>query len=97
MSDSTSVALFSILLQVIGWTFILRAATALCRGIYVYFVRGPTNLSRLGQWAVITGATDGIGKAYAFALTKRGPPKPDDHLSTIRRVLVAQMPPGTQG
>jgi 17beta-estradiol 17-dehydrogenase / very-long-chain 3-oxoacyl-CoA reductase len=26
----------------------------------------------LGQWAVVTGATDGIGKAYAFAFAKKG-------------------------
>jgi 17beta-estradiol 17-dehydrogenase / very-long-chain 3-oxoacyl-CoA reductase len=29
-------------------------------------------LKKLGKWAVITGATDGIGKAYAFALAKKG-------------------------
>ncbi|XP_065365153.1 very-long-chain 3-oxoacyl-CoA reductase [Calliphora vicina] len=34
---------------------------------------GPkVDVSRLGKWAVITGATDGIGKAYAKALAKKG-------------------------
>ncbi|XP_067934951.1 very-long-chain 3-oxoacyl-CoA reductase-like isoform X1 [Watersipora subatra] len=27
---------------------------------------------KLGSWAVVTGATDGIGKAYAIALAKKG-------------------------
>ncbi|CAG9828679.1 unnamed protein product [Diabrotica balteata] len=30
------------------------------------------NLSETGKWAVITGATDGIGKAYAEILAKKG-------------------------
>ncbi|XP_037937983.1 very-long-chain 3-oxoacyl-CoA reductase-A-like [Teleopsis dalmanni] len=39
---------------------------------------GPTffgpkiNLCQMGAWAVVTGATDGIGKAYAKALAKKG-------------------------
>ncbi|XP_049845697.1 very-long-chain 3-oxoacyl-CoA reductase-like [Schistocerca gregaria] len=32
----------------------------------------PPNFKTMGQWAVVTGATDGIGKAYAFALAKKG-------------------------
>ncbi|KNC70691.1 hypothetical protein SARC_16778 [Sphaeroforma arctica JP610] len=40
--------------------------------VYVYFIRQGNDLKKYGKWAVITGATDGIGKAYAFELAKKG-------------------------
>ncbi|GFH54098.1 short-chain dehydrogenase/reductase acting with NAD or NADP as acceptor [Chaetoceros tenuissimus] len=36
------------------------------------FIRSGKNLKKYGKYAVITGATDGIGKAYAMALAKKG-------------------------
>lgn len=36
------------------------------------FIRGGKNLKQYGQWAVVTGATDGIGKAIAAELVKKG-------------------------
>ena len=60
------------LLLLAGTVAGLRALFRFCNGVYIYFIRPGKNLKRLGQWAVITGATDGIGKAYAFALAKKG-------------------------
>ena len=33
---------------------------------------GKVNFKKYGSWAVVTGCTDGIGKAYTEALAKRG-------------------------
>ena len=58
-------------------TFIVgRVLFSLMKGIYSGLIapvfRLNMNLSKTGKWAVITGATDGIGKAYAFALAQAG-------------------------
>lgn len=36
------------------------------------FVGSPIKIRELGEWAVVTGATEGIGKSYAKALAKEG-------------------------
>ncbi|XP_037026855.1 very-long-chain 3-oxoacyl-CoA reductase [Bradysia coprophila] len=36
------------------------------------FVGSPIKFRELGEWAVVTGATEGIGKSYAKALAKEG-------------------------
>jgi hypothetical protein len=30
------------------------------------------DVKKFGEWALVTGSTDGIGKAYAIELAKRG-------------------------
>mmetsp|Transcript_68226 Transcript_68226/g.160591 ORF Transcript_68226/g.160591 Transcript_68226/m.160591 type:complete len:319 (+) Transcript_68226:29-985(+) len=39
---------------------------------YKFFLRPGKDLKKFGEWAVVTGATDGIGKAYAFELAAQG-------------------------
>ena len=41
-------------------------------GLFVYFLRPGKSIKSYGPWAIITGATDGIGRAYADALAKKG-------------------------
>ena len=41
--------------------------------IYRRFICSKLDVTKCGgKWAVVTGSTDGIGKAYAFALAKKG-------------------------
>jgi len=41
--------------------------------IYRRFICSSLDVAKCGgKWALVTGSTDGIGKAYAFALAKRG-------------------------
>ncbi|XP_014861812.1 PREDICTED: testosterone 17-beta-dehydrogenase 3-like isoform X1 [Poecilia mexicana] len=37
-----------------------------------YFPLSKTFFTSMGEWAVVTGASEGIGRAYAFALADRG-------------------------
>lgn len=53
---------------VVAGTFALKVLSS----TYKTFLRPGKKMTKLGKWAVITGATDGIGKAYALALAKKG-------------------------
>ena len=55
----------------IGLVTILQLASNAISGLYVYFLRAGKPLKKLGKWSVISGATDGIGRAYADALAKK--------------------------
>lgn len=51
----------------------LRLALRVLSNLGTFFLGlGAVNLKSYGSWAVVTGCTDGIGKAYAELLAKRG-------------------------
>jgi len=59
-------------LAVIGVVVILSKLLHFIHNFYNYFVRGSRNLKKYGQWAIVTGCTDGIGKAIADEFAKKG-------------------------
>jgi len=60
--------------QLVSWVGWL-ALTFFGAKLAVYFskyLRSPVNLKKLGSWAVVTGASDGIGKGFCEQLAKKG-------------------------
>ncbi|KAH9558436.1 hypothetical protein CY35_06G008500 [Sphagnum magellanicum] len=60
-----------LVLAAIGFLYVLRLISLFLPWIYVTFLRPAKPLSRYGDWALITGATDGIGKAFTGKLAKK--------------------------
>ncbi|KAJ6809086.1 very-long-chain 3-oxoacyl-CoA reductase 1-like [Iris pallida] len=61
-----------LLLSAVGFLSFLKFSFLFLNWVFVFFLRPAKNLGKYGSWAVITGSTDGIGKAFAFQLARRG-------------------------
>ncbi|XP_074557499.1 very-long-chain 3-oxoacyl-CoA reductase 1-like [Curcuma longa] len=82
-----------LLLASVGLLALLRISLLLLRWAFVTFLRRGKDLRGYGSWAVVTGSTDGIGKAFAFQLAREGlnvllvgrnPEKLDDVSDAVR-------------
>jgi len=66
----------NITLDCVGQACLLYLATKLSLAAYnfisEYVFASTFNFKKIGEWAVVTGATDGIGLAYVRALAKQG-------------------------
>jgi len=64
--------MLSFIINTIGCLVLLKFAYHVGLFVYICFVRPGKDLKKeYGEWAVVTGATDGIGKAFAAELSKQ--------------------------
>ncbi|GLU21755.1 hypothetical protein SLE2022_378740 [Rubroshorea leprosula] len=61
-----------LLVSIVGFFSLLKPVIGFFNWVWVVFLRRPKNLKKYGSWAVVTGSTDGIGKALAFELASKG-------------------------
>jgi 17beta-estradiol 17-dehydrogenase / very-long-chain 3-oxoacyl-CoA reductase len=61
-----------VLVMLVGVVKCTMLASSLLRFIWRHFLRPGQDLKQYGKWAVVTGATDGIGREYCNFLAARG-------------------------
>eukprot|EP01064_Diplonema_japonicum_P037059 TRINITY_DN8584_c1_g2_i1.p1 TRINITY_DN8584_c1_g2~~TRINITY_DN8584_c1_g2_i1.p1 ORF type:complete len:312 (+),score=56.63 TRINITY_DN8584_c1_g2_i1:407-1342(+) len=89
--------LISLIVWVAGVCCVSRLLKDVLTGVYAKFLRPGKDLKRYGKWALVTGATDGIGKAYAFELAKRGMSivlvsRTESKLSDVKTAILEKYP-----
>ncbi|OMO81515.1 Short-chain dehydrogenase/reductase SDR [Corchorus olitorius] len=86
-----------ILVSILGFISLFKHSISLLKWVFATFFRAPKNLKKYGSWALITGATDGIGKAFARQLARQGlnlilVSRNSDKLETVSSEIQAEVP-----
>lgn len=81
----------------VGGLLVTRLTLQLLGALYAFFLRPSKALKKFGQWAIVTGATDGIGKALALELARKGSnvvlmSRTQQKLEEVRTVILAKYP-----
>ncbi|KAK7247357.1 hypothetical protein RIF29_42238 [Crotalaria pallida] len=72
-NDSHSLHLAFLIISCLGFILTLKHFISISTWIFNTFFRSEKDLiTSYGSWAMVTGATDGIGKALAYQLARRG-------------------------
>ncbi|CAH1412927.1 unnamed protein product [Lactuca virosa] len=70
--DLKSQPLWLLLPLALAFLSLLKSSLQILNWVFVNFLRPAKNLKKYGSWALVTGPTDGIGKAFAFQLASKG-------------------------
>ena len=73
MMDNAAAAANNKMLLVIGSIVTIRFLFRSIQAFIATFLRPSKNVLKMGQWGVVTGATDGIGLLTAKLLAKSAP------------------------
>jgi 17beta-estradiol 17-dehydrogenase / very-long-chain 3-oxoacyl-CoA reductase len=63
---------FQTISTLIGLGFMIYFLIKVWKFISMYFLASAVDPKKFGEWAVVTGCTDGIGRAMAEELAKKG-------------------------